>query len=737
MFWADALLKERTGKEWVNDAWTPSGIIHMGGIKGPIIHDVLYKIIKQQDRNAKYTYGFDDMDPIDGLPKELQKSHGKYMGIPIFQAPSPDGEGSFGDYYSNMMRDLFKKLGIEAEIYLAHDYYQKGIYNKAIGYILDHASDVRKVYSDMYKKQIPDTWFPLQVICPKCGKLGTTKVTEWDGKEVIFSCEPEMVKWARGCGFKGRISPFDGNAKLSWKVEWGAKWWTFGVTIEGAGKDHASAGGSYDIAMKVCSEVFHAKPPLKLAYEFFLWNGKKMSSSKGIGLTSQQLLEVISPQMARFLMIKTEPNKAVEFNPVGTLIIPKLYDDYQQASMAPHGSHRAFELSQIGKEEKVSKVRFLTLAQWVQMPNMESEIKKEGLEEWAKYAKVWVEKYAPESEKFTVQKELPKEVKNLSKEQKHYLKLIADRIDKSFSEVELGTNLYKWIQESMLRSNEAFAAIYIALLGKDHGPKAASLIRSLDKEFVKKRFQEVHSNDTYHHSESAKIASLNKPELFSIDKTLKEKYPSISIGIAVIKSVSIKKSDERLEKGKTTLLRSLEGLTTEQLGTYPEILAYRKLYKAMGIDWHSRRPSPEALLRRVALKKGLYTVNTCVDAYNLVVMKHRVSVGAFDYDKIVFPTVLRFAKEGEEILLLGDSEPTKYKEGEIAYFDKTGGFNMDFNYRDAQRTAVQLETKNLYINVDGVFDISPQKVEEVLKETCDMITKYCGGKVEEFGVETS
>lgn len=154
----------------------------------------------------------------------------------------------------------------------------------------------------------------------------------------------------------------------------------------------------------------------------------------------------------------------------------------------------------------------------------------------------------------------------------------------------------------------------------------------------------------------------------------------------------------------------------------------------MGVDWHSRRPSPEALLRRIALGKGLYTINTCVDAYNMTVMKHKVSVGAFDLDTIAFPTVLRFAKNGEEILLLGDEKPTAYTEKEIAYFDQNGGYNMDFNYRDAQRTAVQLHTKNILLNVDGVYSISPEEVQTCLQEACDKIIKYCGGTIESFGV---
>ena len=154
----------------------------------------------------------------------------------------------------------------------------------------------------------------------------------------------------------------------------------------------------------------------------------------------------------------------------------------------------------------------------------------------------------------------------------------------------------------------------------------------------------------------------------------------------------------------------------------------------MGVDWHSKRPSPEALLRRIARKKELYQINTCVDAYNLIVMKRRVSSGAFDLNQIKFPTVLRFPKPGEEILLLGDKEPTKYNPADLAYFDQIGGYNIYFNYRDAQRTAVTENTKNILLNIDGIYDITREQVEQSLKENIEIILKYCGGKVELAGI---
>ncbi|RJQ28041.1 lysine--tRNA ligase [Candidatus Parcubacteria bacterium] len=742
MFWADKLLENRKGKEIINDSWTPSGIVHMGSLKGPVIHDVLYKVLKKQGKEVEFMYGFDDADPIDGLPPELVESHSKYLGVPIYIAPSPDGKGSFGDYFSNKMKKLLDELEIEAKLYKTSNFYREGKFNEAIKFVLDHAEEIRKVYEDIYKKEVKKDWYPLQVICPNCGKLGATKITAWDGKEVSFCCEENLVKWAKGCGYCGKISPFDGLGKMPWKVEWAAKWWTFNMTIEGAGKDHASAGGSYDVARKIYRDVFKKEPPLKFAYEHFLSHGKKMSSSKGIGMTGEDLLEVSGPQRTRFLMIKSPPNEAIEFNPYGTDVIPKLFDEYQEYAQhffekKQDDYARVFELSQVDSVKMPPKVRFSVLAQWVQMPNMEQKIKEERLEEWAQYARVWVEKYAPESERFTVQKEMPEKAKELSEKQKEYIEKAVEILDGQWQAEELQKELYEIAKNLDLSSGEAFSAVYLSLIGKNHGPKAGALILSLDKDFVKKRFQEVSGlkNDKDPECPEGLIEALNRPEIFTINPKLKEKFPSISVGIAIIKGVRIEKEDKSLEEEKKELLLSLESLTTEELGEYSEIKSYRKLYKEMGVDWHSRRPSPEALLRRIALKKGLYTVNTCVDAYNLVVMKNRVSVGAFDLDKIAFPTVLRFPQEGEEILLLGEHGPTKYKEGEIAYFDKNGGYNIDFNYRDSQRTAVQLDTKNLYINVDGVYDITPDKVEEVLKEACEKIIQYCGGKIELFGVE--
>jgi MFS superfamily sulfate permease-like transporter len=47
---------------------------------------------------------------------------------------------------------------------------------------------------------------------------------------------------------------------------------------------------------------------------------------------------------------------------------------------------------------------------------------------------------------------------------------------------------------------------------------------------------------------------------------------------------------------------------------------------------------------------------------------------------------------------------------------------------------IRLEGTNLYINVDGVFDITREKVEQSLQETIENILHYCGGKLKMAGI---
>lgn len=503
MFWADAVaikLKERKKEiEWVDDMKTPSGRVHVGALMGVVFHDLVYKALKDLNVPTKYTYVFENHDPMDDIPSYLPKEKfEQYLGMPLFKIPSPvEGYNDYAQYFAQEFIDTFRTIGCKPEILWTKDLYTSEKMNPGIKKILDNAQVVRDIYKQLYKKDIVSDWYPFQVYCEKCGKVSTTRVYKWDGEYVYYKCLVDATSWTKGCGYEGKTSPFSDEktmrGKMPWKVEWAAKWQAIGVTVEGAGKDHMSRGGSHDLASLVAKKVLDYEVPYPVGYEFMLIGGKKMSSSKGRGFAASDILTILPPQLARFLIVRMDIAKQTNFDPGEHSTIPNLFDEYQE-----YASHyfekknddyaRIFELSQIGEVKKPPNIRFSTLAQLVQMPDMSQKIMEEGAEEWVKYAKVWVEKYAPESEKFLVQVKMPKEMENLSDKQRAFLKKVSEFRDAIEDVNALEVKIYETAKELGLPTKDAFAAIYLSLLGKPNGPKASALLLSLDKEFLKKRF---------------------------------------------------------------------------------------------------------------------------------------------------------------------------------------------------------------------------------------------------------
>ncbi|MBI3955709.1 lysine--tRNA ligase [Candidatus Gottesmanbacteria bacterium] len=759
MFWADKIAEQiiASGQHrplWVDDMFTPSGFAHTGSLRGPLVHDMVSRALRDAHESVTLTYVFNDFDPVDGLPPELS-SFSDELGKPLRTARSPEkGFASFAEYFTKDFQQVLQNLGVNATFLSSWDMYREGKFNGVIREALESSEKIQDIYQRVSgSKKREKGWLPLQVICEQCGKLGTTRVHDWDGVTVAYTCEQSMVTWAKGCGYTGRISPFDGRGKLPWKVDWPAHWKVLGVTIEGAGKDHSSAGGSRDIAKALCEEIFHIPNPYNLPYEFFLIGGKKMSSSKGLGLKARDITKLLPPEVGRFLFTRTDYRRAIEFDPVGTMAIPDLFDEYDRCWHAYNNggneelSH-AFEYAQTGgiptRQKGLFIPRFRDIANYTQLPNVDlwdkfeamkgsqlNEEERDLVGDRLTYAYVWLSNYAPNEYRYQISLKQYDEI-DLSQKQWKFLNELSEIWPSVNDPENLQSEIFRLAKTNGIHHQQAFQALYMVTLDKSHGPRAGWLLKKFSTDVMVARL--TLNKQTHPAKHGTTVTILHKPELFTIHPEVKKRYPSVSIGVALIRGVGILKTDEQLEDEKKEFLSSLTGLTTEVLGQYPEIVSYRKLYKEMGVDWHSRRPSPEALLRRVALGKGLYTVNTCVDAYNLVVMKHRVSVGAFDYDTVRFPTVLRFAGEGDEILLLGDKEPTKYTAKELAYYDQEGGYNIDFNFRDAQRTMVTEKTKNVWINVDGVYEITPEQVEQSLHESIEKIVVYCGGTVEFQGV---
>jgi lysyl-tRNA synthetase class 1 len=524
--WADELAASVSGPQVVNDSKTPSGTVHVGSLRGPVILDTIWRALRARRLDAQLLYGIDDLDPMDAQALLTPDAIDREMGRPLAHVPDPAGDchPSYARHFAGIFIETFKGLGIVPDTYYwMSDIYPTGQMDGYIRTALDRAQTVREIYRRVANVQHPDSWHPVNVICESCGKVGTTIVTKWDGERVFYECREHLVEWAKGCGHSGWVAPFGGRAKLPWNLEWAAQWSLFGVTIEPCGKDLSTAGGSRDRSDAIAREVFEREPPLNVPYEFINIGGKKMSTSKGRGAAAHEIVEVIPPEQLRFFFLRPKPNHAVDFEPNQTDAVPRLFDEFDRFAAATAGKEVRGEIApgyegtfryslldrdaDLAAEAALFRPAFSHLALLAQIPNVDVRARVEAekgseldareetiLDERVRAARAWLETYAPERAVVAVRPELPRDaVAALDEDQRRYLAGLGDAVLSAAEPPESGEAwqnlIFAVAGETGLPNGKAFGALYAAFLGRTNGPRAGWLLASLDPAFVTDRLR--------------------------------------------------------------------------------------------------------------------------------------------------------------------------------------------------------------------------------------------------------
>ncbi len=293
-------------------------------------------------------------------------------------------------------------------------------------------------------------------------------------------------------------------------------WDFFNVTYEEGGKDLLTAGGSRDRANEIYRSVWKREPPAGLQHEFLTIGGKKMATSKGIGASAVELVELYPGELVRFLMLRTHPKRAVEFDPAGNTL-PRLYDEYDRCAEAfledPQSDlGKVWKLSQVREDAApiIFRVRFGTVADWLQIPSIEphaeaekrkkaplTEAETRDLEARIALARTWLERWAPDEARFAVAQTLPPAAATLTDQQRAFLERAALEIGRITDPEQLQERLYEIAKEVGLTtpegkvSRDAFGAVYLTFIGKPNGPRAAWLLTTLDPSFVTARLREA------------------------------------------------------------------------------------------------------------------------------------------------------------------------------------------------------------------------------------------------------
>jgi lysyl-tRNA synthetase class 1 len=522
MFWADriALEIQSTKKAAlatvekpliIRDEKTLSGRVHIGSMRGVAIHGLISEVLTERGVPNVYKYELNDFDPFDSIPGYLDEAFFKeHLGKPLYTVPSPEpGFSNYAEYFGAEFIAAHIKAGFFPEYYKATELYRSRIMDPYIKTALERTDDIRKILKSVSGSDKDATWLPISVVCEQCGKMMTTRASDFDGETVAYSCDKRPDKTVP-CGKVGRISPYGGNTKLFWKVDWAAKWLAIGVDIEGAGKDHSTKGGSRDVASHIIREIFGQEAPFDIPYEFFLVGGEKMSSSKGKGSSAKDMSELFTPQVFRLVMIGKDINQQIDVNPEGDSV-PRTFDWYDDLSEQKRsGEHndftRLFELCMLPTNrvamENPWQLRFSQVAFIVQMPHLvlekEAELVKGSaltenevavLAERAQYARYWLKTYATEQHIFVLQDTMPEVA--LSESQRRAAEVLAAFMNVEHSGEEIHARLHELKTEIPIAPKELFSMLYAIFLNRNSGPKAGWFLSVLPREFVQHRLQQA------------------------------------------------------------------------------------------------------------------------------------------------------------------------------------------------------------------------------------------------------
>ncbi len=501
--WADRLAEEiaaRPGaagaRPTISTGISPSGEIHIGNMREVLTGDAIFRALRDRGIDASFHYIADNFDPLRRVYPFLdERSYAPYVGHPLSEIPAPSGDApNYAEHFLRPFVSAMRELDIQAEVLRADALYKSGRMNPYIVRALERRDAIAAILRDLTGKEVDEAWSPFTVLSPVSGRMIQARVVGW-------SADAATVDYEAADGERGTV-PMAGGGKLVWRIDWPARWCALGVTVEPFGKDHATRGGSYETGVRIAREIFDGDAPFPIQYEWIrLKGGGDMSSSKGNVLSIGNMLEVVPPDVLRYLVLRERPQKSIAFDPGLPLL--QLVDEVDDVE-AKRRDARALELSRAGRFEPVG-VPFKHLVVVGQAVSFDADravealhrtgyagVRRDAVADRLAYARRWLERFAPEDIRFTVSESLPEAAAALDDAQRGFLRRLSDRLDDSMDGEDVHRTIYDTAQETAgAKPADLFRAIYVALLGKARGPRAGWFIALLGPAFCAARFREA------------------------------------------------------------------------------------------------------------------------------------------------------------------------------------------------------------------------------------------------------
>lgn len=490
---------------------SPSGVVHFGNFRDVMTTLQVLQALQTMGKRTRFIFSWDDYDRFRKVPAGVDASFRQYIGMPLSAVPDPFGSlPSYAERFEQEFVASMEALGIAVEYRYQTRLYTSGAYRSQIlqalhrrldlaDILLAHMSEkgVREKGIDVVKYR--EDFYPVTVYSRFTGK-DNTQVLEFDGhKALTYRCDDT--------GARDTLDlEKDHCVKLVWKCDWPMRWAWERVVFEPGGKDHASPGGSFDVASDVSNAVFNRQPPAFLGYEFVGLQGLagKMSGSSGLAVSPAQLLEIYEPGVLKWLYTRKTPEQS--FNLAFDTEIYRQYDEFDRESAAafagelPNQRQAALVMASGAPGANALKrvsfrqaVAFGQIMEWsldkvLGLSRQAGlDLSESSIESRLPRARTWLERYNPGQALRVLSAPNLEYMSTISAESIDFLDRLCERLRQGFSSAEeLEHFLYAIPKDPLLSQKENavrqrafFKDLYYLILGGDTGPRLATFLWAL------------------------------------------------------------------------------------------------------------------------------------------------------------------------------------------------------------------------------------------------------------------
>ncbi len=535
---------------------SPSGPIHLGNLREVMTPHLVADEIRRRGHQVRHLISWDDYDRYRKVPAGIagvDESWAEHIGKPLTSVPAPNGSPhpNWAEHFKAAMVASLAEMGVEFDGISQTAQYTSGAYREQILHAMKHRRDIDAIL-DQYRTKPKTTgkksqkpvdeaeleaaegsgaaaeddgssgsagYFPYKPYCGNCEKdLTTVTAYDDDSTELTYACT--------ACGFSEtvRLSEFN-RGKLVWKVDWPMRWAYEGVVFEPSGVDHSSPGSSFQVGGQIVG-IFGGEQPIGPMYAFVGISGMaKMSSSKGGVPTPADALQIMEPQLLRWLYARRRPNQS--FKIAFDQEIQRLYDEWDRldakvadgsvlpADAAAHSRAVRTAAGELPRTPRplpyrtLASVADITAGHEDQALRILGELDPanpiEALDEARpRYdkAEAWINTHVPADQRTIVRQEPDAELlKSLDEPSRQSLRLLLDGLADHWSLDGLTHHVYgvpkvqagfpadatpkELPPEIKTAQRTFFALLYHLLVGRDTGPRLPTLLLAVGQDRVR------------------------------------------------------------------------------------------------------------------------------------------------------------------------------------------------------------------------------------------------------------